>query len=153
MNFRRIFMGIKVKPASEVARKWGEVTPGRSTYYEQGAGAAGSDWEANTGNAGAAFKAAVSAGNIQQMFVGGVKKAGAAKYARKVKDVGVARFGSGVTAAVADMQDGITPFLDEISKITLPARAPRGDVSNLNRVAAIATTLHKKRLQIRAAGA
>jgi len=146
-------VAIKTKSASEVARKWGEVTPGRSTYYEQGAAGAGGDWETNTANSGAAFKAAVSAGNIQQMFVGGVKKAGAAKYTRKVKDVGVARFGSGVSAAVADFQDGVTPMLDEISKITLPARAPRGDASNINRVTAIATALHKKRLQIRAAGA
>ena len=41
-------MGIKVKPIAEVAKKWGEVTPGRSGYYEAGVKGAGSDWEANT---------------------------------------------------------------------------------------------------------
>lgn len=146
-------MAIKVKSADEVARKWAEVTPGRSTYYEANAVPAGSDWETNTKNAGAAFKAGISAGNIQAMFVGGVAKAGAAKYSRKVKDVGVARFGQGVSAAVDDFKSGVSPMLDEISKLTLPARGPRGDASNVNRVTAIMTALHKKRLALRAAGA
>ena len=146
-------MALKVKSAEEVSKKWGEVTPGRSVYYESGAVTSGGDWETNTKNAASAYKAAVSAGNIQQMFAGGVAKAGAAKYTRKVKDVGVARFGQGVSAAVGDMKDGVAPFLETMAGLTLPARAPRGDASNLNRVAAIATANHKKRLQIRAAGA
>jgi len=146
-------MAIKVKPLAEVAKKWADVTPGRSAYYEAAASVAGSDWESGAAAAAGAFKAAVTAANIEALFKGGVKKAGAAKYNRKVKDVGVARFGPGVTAAAPDFEAGVAPMLDEISKITLSARAPRGSEANYARVREIGTVLHKKRLALRAAGA
>lgn len=144
---------VKVKAVADVAKKWGEVTPGRSAYYQTGAAAAGGDWETNTGNAAPNYKAAVSAGNIDKLFAGGVKKAGATKYTRKVAAVGVARFGQGVTAAVDDFQSGVEPMLSTIAGLTLSARQPRGSVANLQRVSTIADALHKKRLALRAAGA
>jgi hypothetical protein len=146
-------MAIKVKPLADVAKKWGEVTPQRSGYYETGALAAGGDWEKNTGDATANFVAGVTAGNIGRLFAGGVKNAGAAKYTRKVKDVGVSRFSQGVTAGVPDYQSGMDPMLSTLASITLPARQPRGSVANAQRVTAIMDALHKKRLALRAAGA
>jgi hypothetical protein len=145
-------MAIKVKAASDVAKKWGEVTPQRSGYYEAGALAAGSDWEKNTADSAPNFKAAVTAGNIDKLFAGGVKNAGAAKYTRKVKDVGVSRFSGGVAAGVTDYQTGVEPMLATLSGLTLPARQPRGSVANAQRVTAIMDALHKKRLALRAAG-
>ena len=144
---------IKVKPVAEVAKKWADVTPGRSSYYEAGAVVAGADWEKNAAAAKGAYKAAVTAPNIDDMFAGGVKRAGAAKYERKIKEVGVARFGPGVTAAEVDFTENVAPFLDEISKITLDPRQPRGSDANYKRVQQIGATLHKKRLALRAAGA
>jgi len=146
-------MGIKTKSAADVAKKWGEVTPGRSAYYAAGAAAAGGDWEKNTAEAAPNYKAAVSAGNIGQLFAGGVKKAGAEKYTRKVAAVGESRFGTGITAGVGDYQSGMDPMLATIQGITLAARQPRGNPANLQRVAQIADALHKKRLALRAAGA
>ena len=146
-------MAVKVKPIAEVAAKWAEVTPARSSYYEKGAVGAGADWEKGATGAAAAFASAVSAGNIKQMYAGGVRKAGAAKYDRKVKDVGVGRFGAGVTAAVGDYSSGVDPYLSTIAGLTLTTRAPRGSAVNLQRVAEIATALTKKRLALRAAGA
>jgi len=143
---------IKVKSLADVTAKWGDVTPGRTAYYEKAASVAGADWEAGAAAASGAYKAAVTAANIEAMFKGGVKKAGAAKYNRKVATVGVARFGPGVTAAVEDFEKGVGPMLDEISKITLSARAPRGSEANYARVREIGTVLHKKRLALRAAG-
>lgn len=144
---------IKVKPVGDVADKWAEVTPGRSAYYEAGAGIAGSDWEKGAVEAASSYKAAVTAPNIDKLFSGGVKKAGAEKYERKVKDVGAARFGPGVAAAKTDYSTGMEPMLSTIAGITLPARQPRGSAANLQRVSAIADALHKKRLALRAAGA
>ncbi|MBA7651236.1 hypothetical protein ES703_59053 [subsurface metagenome] len=144
---------IKVKPAADVAKKWSEVTPGRAAYYESEATVAGADWEKGATAAAKAFKSAISAANIEALFTGGVKRAGAAKYERKVKDVGVARFGPGITAAVDDFKDNVAPFLDEIAKIVLPARAPRGSEANYARVREIGVALNKKRLALRAAGA
>ncbi len=146
-------MGIKVKSITDVATKWAEVTPGRQAYYEKEATAAGADWEAKTVAASMAYKAGISAGNIEKMFAGGVKKAGAEKYNRKVKDVGVSRFGPGVSAAKGDYASGEGPMLDEISKVELAARQPRGSVANYQRSVAVGTALNKKRLALRAAGA
>lgn len=146
-------MAIKVKALSDVVSKWGDVTPGRTAYYEKAATIAGDDWEKGAIASAGAFKAAVTAANIEAMFRGGIKKAGAAKYNRKVKDVGVARFGPGVTAALPDFESGVAPMLDVIRGITLPARAPRGSEANYARVRAIGVELNKKRLALRAAGA
>ncbi len=146
-------MAIKVKSLDAVTKKWAEVTPGRSSYYEAGATVAGADWQAKAKAAGAAYKAGVSAANILSMFTGGIDRAGAEKYNRKVREVGVSRFGQGVAAAAPDYSKGVAPMLEEISKIELPARQPRGSAANLQRVSAIATALNKKRLALRAAGA
>uniref|UniRef100_A0A6M3XLQ9 Uncharacterized protein n=1 Tax=viral metagenome TaxID=1070528 RepID=A0A6M3XLQ9_9ZZZZ len=146
-------MAIKVKSVTDVRNKWLDVTPGRAAYYEKEAAVAGSDWEKGAIEASSAFKAGISAANIEQLFKGGIKRAGAAKYERKVKDVGVARFSQGVSAAGPDFEAGVSPFLDEIAKITLPPRQPRGSEANFARVRDIGVALHKKRLALRAAGA
>lgn len=146
-------MAIKVKALSDVVTKWADVTPGRSAYYEKGATVAGADWEAKAIASATAFKAAVSASNIDRMFSGGIKRAGAEKYNRKVRDVGVGRFGPGVAAARADYEKGVAPMLEEITKIDLAARQPRGSSANYQRTIAIGTALNKKRLALRAAGA
>jgi hypothetical protein len=145
-------MAIRVKSAADVVGKWVDVTPGRSAYYEKFAVPAGSDWEAGAVAASGTYKAGISVADIEARFKGGVKKAGAEKYSRKVREVGVARFGPGVAAARADYEKGVSPFLDEIAKLTLPPRAPRGDPRNLERVAVIAKALAAKRLALRAAG-
>jgi len=146
-------MAIKVKPLTDVVKKWVEVTPLRSAYYEAEAGVAGADWEKGATAAAAAYKAGVSAPNIEKMFTGGVKRAGGEKYERKVKAVGVSRFGPGVIAAEPDFSDGVAPMLDVIRGITLAARQPRGAIANYERVKAIGVELNKKRLALRAAGA
>ena len=145
-------MAIKVKTAAEVAQKWASQTPSRQAYYESGVKAAGQDWENNTVAAAANFKAAVQSGNIDKMFSGGVRNAGAEKYTRKAGGVGPGRFSEGIAAGVPDMTKGIDPFLQTIAGLTLPARAPRGSAANLQRVATVANALHAKRLAVRAAG-
>ncbi len=145
-------MTIKVKSAADAAKKFTDVTPGRQSYYEAGVKGAGDDWERNTSAAAQAYKSAVSAANIEKMFSGGVKKAGAAKYANKAGTLGAQRFSQGVQVAGTDYQNGVAPFFEVIAGETLPARAPRGSAANIQRVTQIATDLNKKRLALRAAG-
>ena len=145
-------MPIKVKPLTDVVKKWVDVTPARAGYYEAEASVAGADWEKGATAAAAAYKAGIAAPNIEKMFTGGIKRAGASKYERKVKSVGVARFGPGVVAAETDFSSGVEPMLATIAGITLPARQPRGALANYARVQAIGVELNKKRLALRAAG-
>ncbi|GAH47657.1 unnamed protein product [marine sediment metagenome] len=93
----------------------------------------------------------MQAPNIEKMFTGGIKRAGSEKYERKVKAVGVTRFGPGVIAAETDFSSGVAPMLDTIRGITLAARQPRGALANYARVQAIGVELNKKRLALRAA--
>lgn len=142
-----------VVKTSEVARdKWVEETPRRSTYYEKETPAAGSRWEANATEAAPQFKAAVTAPGIELRYVGGIKRVKAAKFIRKVTQVGVARFGPGVTAAKEDYHTGVDPYIKELAVVDVPPRKPRGDPGNLDRVKAIFEALHKKRLAVLAAG-
>ena len=142
---------ISVKSASEIATKWADVTPARASYYEQEAPAAGAEWEANTVAAGGTYKAGISVAGIEQRFVGGVKRAGAAKFARKVKDVGVARYGPGVAAAKEDMAKGVADYLAVLEALEIPDRGPRGSPANYAIVQKVGDALHKKRLAVLAA--
>ena len=139
---------IKVKSASDIADKWAEVTPGRAGYYESEASVAGGLWEANAAAAEKTYKAAISQANIEKRFSGGVKRAGGAKYERKVKDVGVGRFGPGVEAAKSDMESGVAPFRDVLDGLSIPDRGPRGSTTNYAIVQKVGDPLHKKRLSI-----
>lgn len=144
---------MKVKPISEITAKFLDVTPGRQSYYEKAASVAGADWEKATTDAAKAYKSAVTAANIEAMFTGGVKRAGAAKYERKVKAVGPTRFSEGVRASGEDFEKGFAPYADELARIVKPVRQPRGSEANYDIVRKIGSELHKKRLALRAAGA
>ena len=142
---------ITVKSATEIANKWADVTPARASYYEAEAPAAGAEWEAETVAAGGTYKAGISVAGIEKRFVGGVKRAGAAKFARKVKDVGVARYSPGVAAAKTDMATGIADYVAVLEGLEIPDRGPRGSVANYAIVQKVGDALYKKRLAVLAA--
>ncbi len=145
-------MATDVKTAAQIAEKWARVTAQRGADYEAGAVGAGAKQNANAIAAEKAFTSAVTSGNIGKMFAGGLRKAGADKYNRKVKDVGVGRFSTGVAAAVTDMASGMAPMVEAIASVTPPTRAPRGDTANQQRSIVYQIALNKKRLALRSAG-
>jgi len=140
-----------VPDLTTVVTKWVEEAPRRAVYYEREAPIAANRWEANTIAAEGVYKSAVTAPDIARRFVGGVKRVKADKFERKVRDVGVGRYGPGITAARQDYESGLSPYLEELRRIDVPARKPRGDPGNLDRVKAIFDALHKKRLAVLAA--
>ena len=140
-----------VPSADEVAKKWAEETPRRSTYYEKETPAAADRWATNATAAADNYKAAVQAVDIAKRFAGGIKRVGATKFKRKVEAVGIARFGPGVTAAVEDMEKGVGPYLAVIAATEIGARKPRGDPANYERVKKIGVALNTKRLALLAA--
>lgn len=142
---------IAVKSAQAIADKWAEVTPARASYYESEAPAAGAEWEANTVAAGGTYKAGISVAGIEKRFVGGVRRAGAAKFARKVKEVGVSRYAPGVAAAKEDFASGFADFQAVLDGLEIPDRGPRGSPGNYAIVQKVGDALHKKRLAVLAA--
>jgi len=142
---------ISVKSAAEIAKKWAEVTPAKSTYYEVETPAAAAEWEANTVAAGGTYRAGISVAGIEKRFVGGVKRAGAEKFGRKVKAVGVARYSPGVAAAQADMAKNFADFQGVLDGLEIPDRGPRGSDANYAIVSVVGKALHAKRLAVLAA--
>lgn len=143
----------KIGSIDEITNKFIEVTPGRAPYYESGVRDPKEDWEAATVAAAKAFKAAISAPDIERRFSGGAKKAGTAKWQRKAIDVGVGRFGPGVLAAEADFKAGFEPYVATIAAVEMSERKPRGDPANYKRSEEVGSALHKKRLALIGAGA
>jgi len=141
---------LAVRSISDISKKWVEVTPARAAYYEAGVKAPKADWATEASAAAPVYKSAVSNPAIDKLFQAGIKRAGTAKWQRKATSVGVSRFGPGVTAAQPDYEAGFSPYLDELSKIEVPERKPRGDESNYERVKAIGKALNKKRLAMAA---
>lgn len=137
---------IKVKSSEASAEKWDRNASSAAEAYRVGAEAAAQDWAAKTAAAGDTFHQAVSAPSVKTRFVRGVQRAGAEKYARKIRDVGGDRFGPGVAAARSDYQTGVEPFLQTISGLTLSTRKPRGDPANYRRVEEVGKALNAKRL-------
>mgnify|MGYP001617759330 CR=1 FL=1 len=143
---------MEVPSATDIANKWAEEGPKRSPYYEKNTAGKGGKQEANAVAASGNFKAAIQASDIDKRFRGGLKGKGA-KYERKIKDVGVSRFGPGITAAKADMEAGMGPVVTDLQGIDIDPRKPRGDPGNLTgRSNKVATELNKKRLARLAAG-
>ena len=142
---------ITVKSAAAIAEKWALVTPARASYYAAEAPAAAAEWEANTVAAGPVYLAGIQVAGIGKRFIGGVKRAGAEKFGRKVRDVGVARYSPGVAAAKADMAKGVADYVAVLEGLEIPDRGPRGSVANYAIVEKVGSALHAKRLAVLAA--
>lgn len=137
-----------VPSAADIATKWVEVTPARASYYEAETPKAADLWETNAKAAKGTYKTSVADPKIGDRFAGGIARVGAEKFKRKVVDVGVGRYGPGITAAEGDMSAGIAPYRDTLDGLEVPDRKPRGDLANLKIVETIFKTLHAKRLAV-----
>ena len=141
-------MALKIKSIDSSTTKWADRARGAATEYAAEAEASASEWQSKTVAAKDNYGQAISAGGIKDRFARGVAKAGAQKYARKIKDVGAGRFSSGVDAATADYKSGAEPFYATLGSLTLSARKPRGDPGNIARVEQTNKALNAKRLAL-----
>lgn len=145
-------MAIKVKPIEASKDKWSENAARAATEFATNAEAAAEDWARNTAGSADNFHMAVTASGVKERFRRGVVKAGAAKFARKIRDVARDRFGPGVSAAVEDYKVGVEPYFSTLAALTLSARKPRGDPANYNRVQEVGKALNAKRLAMLGGG-
>lgn len=141
-------MALKVKPIEQSREKWSE-NAGRATEaWVVNAEAGAETWATNTARAVDTFGQAISAAGIKERFRRGVQRAGAAKFARKIRDVGRDRFAPGVAAATTDYQTGVEPYFSTLAALTLDQRKPRGDPANYRRVEQVGKALNAKRLAL-----
>jgi hypothetical protein len=141
-------MAVKVKSAEASQTKWSENAARAAEAFATEAEASADTWARNTAASAPNYHQAVTAPGIQGRFQKGVTKAGATKFARKIRDVGRDRFAPGVAAAGDDYKSGVDPYLTTIASLTLSPRKPRGDPGNIKRVEEITKALNAKRLAL-----
>ena len=137
---------MNIKSADVIAKKYASRGGAAGADYAAGVQAPRQPWAQSTLNAANNYAAGVQQAIGQGTFQKGVSAAGDAKWARKASGVGAQRYGPGVQAAQPDYQSGVAPYLDVLKNLSLPPRAPKGDPSNVQRVAAIATALRAKKI-------
>jgi len=145
-------VAIKVKPIDASTAKWSENAGRAATEFAVNAEAAADEWQRATAASADNFHMAITAAGMKERFRRGVVKAGAAKFARKIRDVARDRFGPGVAAATDDYKVGAEPYFSTIAALTLSPRKPRGDPANYNRVQEIGKALNAKRLALLGGG-
>ena len=141
-------MALKVKPIDASTTKWSENAARSADEFATQAEASADEWARNTAAATDTYGQAIAAPGIKNRFRRGVSRAGAAKFARKIRDVARDRFGPGVGAAIVDYKAGAEPYFSTLAAITLTARKPRGDPANYARVEQIGKALNAKRLAL-----
>lgn len=132
---------------SNFAEKWARVTPQRTEDYAIGIRNPKKDWEQATTESASIWADGITKAIQNKSFDKGVKKAGSAKWLRKSEEIGIQRFGPGVTQSVDDYRTGFEPYKAVIEGIKLPPRFAKGDPRNIERVRIIAEALRKKKLQ------
>jgi len=147
-----IMGALKVKGIDASAEKWRENAGRSAEAFAREAEAGAEAWARNTGAAADTFHQAVTAAGIKERFRRGVARAGAAKFARKIRDVARDRFAPGVAAAEGDYKLGAEPYLQTIAGLTLSGRKPRGDPANYRRVEEVGRALNAKRLALLGGG-
>jgi len=145
-------VAIRVKDLSQSANKWAANAGNAAAEFAQNAQAAAETWAANTAAAANNYHQAVSASAVKDRFRRGVQRAGAAKFSRKIAAVAQSRYSTGVSEGLDDWRTGFEPYASTLAGLTLPARRPRGDVANLQRVAAVASALNARRLALLGSG-
>ncbi len=134
---------LQVKDAATVAKKWAARAGAAGADYAAGVNGTTKDWAGDTAAAAPAWAAGVQTAAANGSFAKGVNAAGTAKWKAKAANVGAARYPQGVAAASQYYQNGIQAVLTVLAGINLPARGPKGDPGNLNRVTIVAQALRK----------
>lgn len=139
-------MAIKIKTATEIAKKWAEVTPARSRQWEAEVKVTpDSDWADPAVAAAPNWEQGVQAAAARGGYAKGIE-ANRTKWKRKSLALGPARYGPGVRAAEADQAAGYAPYREVIAGLTLVPRGPRGSLGNYERVREVGEALHRERV-------
>lgn len=136
-----------VKALDKISAKWIQVCQSSQSSYEDGVRNPRKDWAENTAKAAAAYASGVQAAVASGRFAKSVQSAGSSKWQAAAIAKGPGRWAEGVRLAQDAYERGFSPYRTVLEGLSLPARGPVGDPSNINRVKVVADALHKERLR------
>lgn len=129
----------KVRANSQ--QRWVNRTSAATPDYKAGVANPRTPWQAATVAAAATHSAAMTAAIQNQSFLKGVQGSSDAVWASAATGKGADRFAGGVAAGANAYQTGVAKYTQVIENTVLPARGPKGDPRNFQRVVTMANAL------------
>lgn len=136
-----------IKPMSRIVETWQRRAAASTPDYEAGVSNPRADWETQTLAAEKNYNDGVTAAINRGAYGAGVRNAGTAKWQSRAKTVGSQRWAQGVRNSTTNYQQGFEPYRRVIEGLDLPARGPKGDPNNIERVRKVADALHNEKLR------
>jgi hypothetical protein len=132
--------------------KWTMNTAKATQDYINGIENPKSPWAKATCEAGDTYKAGVDAAHKEDLFVNGVKKTSQSGYLTKTLLKGPTRFAQGVGDAGDAFAEGYKPYHTHFPSILMPAKFPKGDPRNIDRVAAVSAAMGMVKMNMAGTG-
>lgn len=138
-----------IKSAARSTEKWRRQSQASQPEYQAGVKETKKDWKQNTLDAADNYETGVTAAIADKRFQNGVDRAGTAKWRENTLLKGPARWADGINKSGDAYEKGFAPFRAAIQNLTLPPRGPKGSPQNIQRVVAVAQTLHETKLALK----
>lgn len=141
-------MAINVKDIGTITTKWQQRSGQAGQAYTQGVQNPKRDWATTTAAAAQTWQDGVNTAITNGRFTKGVNKAGTQKWQANASTTGATRYTQGTSTpqAQANYNAGEQTYLQVIAGLNLPPRYPAGDPRNNDRVSAVTTALHNKKV-------
>lgn len=130
-------MALRVRDAASAAARFKSKASGAAGDYANGVKGAGAAWEGATKAAGQNYADGVQKAIGRDAFSKGVSNSGGNYYEARASGLGAQRFAQGVAAGEGNYAEGVAPYLQNMAGLNLTPRRPKGDPSNIQRVAEV----------------
>lgn len=130
----------EIKPLEQSADKWSRRASVAGPDYQAGVTGKSALWEAQAKKQEGAYKEGVTKAAAAGRYGKGVTGQGS-KWQDMCMRKGTGRYPEGVNIGEPFWRSGFAPYQDAIKGLPLPPRGPRRSPANLQRVAAVMTTL------------
>ena len=137
-----------IKTIEQASDKWVRRSSVAGPDYQAGVTNPKRSWAEASGAAEESYKLGVTQAAQQGRYLKGVKAAGDSKWRENAIKKGPGRFAEGVSLSKDQWAKGFAPYHAAIGALALPARGPKGDPKNLQRVVAVANALRQLKTKI-----
>lgn len=136
-----------IKDLGYIQDKWRRRAAASQADYKAGTQRPRVSWQRATLEAADRWNQAITEAASRNAFGTGVSKVSDAEWQKGIQTKGVARWPQGIAAATDKYARKFAPYAEVIRNLQLPPRGPTGDPTNIQRVAAIAEALRRKKLE------
>lgn len=138
-------MAIRIKPIETIKAKYKSKTAAAGGDYSEGIKFPKRDQAEAAAAAADNWQQGVSAAGVKERFASEAGSSGA-KYLKNATTIGPRRYTEGTANAVDEFGKNVQGALSVIAATELPARFPKGDPRNLDRVRVLNENLRKHKV-------